>query len=160
MPPASGRSANSSETGSSQGGDCWPSLEAASRNGSPRKRFTLRVFGSDRRSRGLSSASPAGHRCTGLPVGWEPPCGACEARGDAAEHGRKKLTDPISRRKKFPRKKSRRPLETFLGLPNFFGVATAAIGMPSGSRDLSRAPDGVRSLLVPILLQGGFGYEV
>jgi len=79
---------------------------------------------------GLPSACPAGHRCTVLTVGWKPPCGACEARGDAAEHGREKLTDPIPRRKK-----SRRPLETFLGLPNFFGVATAAIGTPSGSRD-------------------------
>jgi hypothetical protein len=57
-------------------------------------------------------------------------------------------------------KKSRRGLETFSGLPNFFGVAIAAAETPSGSRDLSRAPDGVRSLLVPILLLGGLGYEV
>jgi hypothetical protein len=67
----------------------------------------------------------------------------------------KELTIPI-----VGDKKSIGALETFPGLPNFFHVATAAIGMPSGSRDLSRPPDGVRSLLVPILLQGGFGYEV
>ena len=57
-------------------------------------------------------------------------------------------------------KKSLRPLETYSGLPNFFGVAIAAAETPTGSRDLSRAPDGVRSLLVPNLLSGGFGYEV
>jgi len=63
------------------------------------------------------------------------------ARGKAGadELGSKGLTDPSPCRKKF-----RRPLETFLGLPNFFVVATAAIGMPSGSRRLRRAPDGVR----------------
>ncbi|MET3972667.1 molecular chaperone IbpA [Bradyrhizobium sp. S3.9.1] len=31
-------------------------------------------------------------------------------------------------------------LETFFGLPNFFGVATPAIGTPSGSRHSRRAP--------------------
>jgi hypothetical protein len=37
-------------------------------------------------------------------------------------------------------KKIQPGLETFSGLPNFSGVATIAIGMPSGSRHLRRAP--------------------
>src|SRR5690349_1493012 len=51
------------------------------------------------------------------------------------------------------------PLKLFPVFQIFLASPSAA-GVPIGLRKLRRAPDGVRSLLGPILLQGGFGYEV
>jgi hypothetical protein len=47
-------------------------------------------------------------------------------------------------------------LETFLGFSNFLAAATA---VPGAQWPGKAGAGGVRGLLVPILLYGGFGYE-
>jgi hypothetical protein len=66
-----------------------------------------------------------------------------------------RLTKATATLKKF----LQNPLELFLILRILRFTAIIAVGRPMGPQ-LRRAPEGVRCRLVPILLFGGFGYEV